>query len=101
MTIYVNRTPVVTAVGSIAELHAELGLQQMVAIAQAKRYVTQAISEGSNKAIGHGHGPTMAYGGKIKKRVATKATLLLYLLRNLTTDIYRYIIWIILCNPGH
>jgi hypothetical protein len=64
MTIYVNRTPVVTAVGSIAELHAELGLQQMVAIAQAKRYVTQAISEGSNKAIGHGLGPLWHMAGR-------------------------------------
>lgn len=57
MTIYVNRTPVVTAVGSIAELHAELGLQQMVAIALNNKVVprtewaTTPLTEGDNVVI--------------------------------------------------
>lgn len=57
MTIYVNRKPVVTSCSSIAELHAELGLQQMVAIALNNKVIartewgTTSLSEGDNVVI--------------------------------------------------
>ncbi len=57
MTIYVNRKQVVTTVSSIAELHAELDLQQMVAIALNNKVVPRAqwasttLSEGDNVVI--------------------------------------------------
>ncbi|MBO5276882.1 MAG: bifunctional hydroxymethylpyrimidine kinase/phosphomethylpyrimidine kinase [Alistipes sp.] len=52
-----------TLSSAIATLLAR-GLPLHSAIAQAKRYVTQAISEGSNKAIGHGHGPLWHMAGR-------------------------------------